>query len=214
MPKILMRRDTAANWTSANPTLASGEWALETDTGKMKLGDGTTTYNTLSYYTKEDDEWTKPADWPDIRSGAKDNSVYFLVGHGRDIHDLEKYYTIENGVLTAADNRVYWHNTEHGGGYGETATYFKAGFVPTNKTAYEIVCKRIRTTDGTSEINSSPFHVTGGTYDVSGSMPSCPGVYTCGMTERTIIGYEEFVVTYLCGKTEGERYASSKSNNK
>lgn len=92
MPKILMRRDTAANWTSANPTLASGEWALETDTGKMKLGDGTTAYNTLSYYTKEDDEWTKPSDWPDIRSGAKDNSVYFLVGHSED---YSKYNTFK-----------------------------------------------------------------------------------------------------------------------
>ena len=40
--KIQFRRDTAANWTSVNPTLASGEMGIETDTNKFKLGDGST----------------------------------------------------------------------------------------------------------------------------------------------------------------------------
>ena len=47
--KILIRRDTAANWTSANPTLASGELGGETDTGKLKLGNGSTAWNSLAY---------------------------------------------------------------------------------------------------------------------------------------------------------------------
>lgn len=46
---VQMRRDTAANWTSTNPTLASGEWGLETDTRLMKIGDGTTAWNSLAY---------------------------------------------------------------------------------------------------------------------------------------------------------------------
>ena len=46
---IQMRRDTAANWTSANPTLASGEWAYETDTKRRKMGDGTTAWTSLRY---------------------------------------------------------------------------------------------------------------------------------------------------------------------
>jgi hypothetical protein len=48
---IQVRRDTAANWTSANPTLAAGEWALETDTKKIKIGDGTTAWTSLPYGT-------------------------------------------------------------------------------------------------------------------------------------------------------------------
>jgi len=48
---IQLRRDTASNWTSANPTLASGELGLETDTGKLKLGTGALVWNSLSYYT-------------------------------------------------------------------------------------------------------------------------------------------------------------------
>lgn len=48
--QIKIRRDTAANWTAANPTLAQGEWALETDTKKVKIGDGTTAWATLPYF--------------------------------------------------------------------------------------------------------------------------------------------------------------------
>ena len=47
--QIQLRRDTAANWTSANPTLALGEFGLETDTMLYKVGDGTTAWNSLSY---------------------------------------------------------------------------------------------------------------------------------------------------------------------
>lgn len=49
MTKIQLRRDTAANWTANNPTPASGEPCFETDTGKFKIGDGTTAYNDLAY---------------------------------------------------------------------------------------------------------------------------------------------------------------------
>lgn len=47
--RILIRRDTAANWTAANPTLAAGELGGETDTGKLKLGNGSTAWNSLAY---------------------------------------------------------------------------------------------------------------------------------------------------------------------
>ena len=49
--KIQIRRDTAANWTSANPTLAQGELGLETDTGKLKAGTGSTAWTSLGYYS-------------------------------------------------------------------------------------------------------------------------------------------------------------------
>lgn len=47
--RILLRRDTAANWTSGNPVLASGELGYETNTGKFKIGNGSTAWNSLSY---------------------------------------------------------------------------------------------------------------------------------------------------------------------
>jgi len=48
--QIQLRRGTAAQWTSANPTLASGEVGVETDTNKQKIGDGTTAWNSLGYF--------------------------------------------------------------------------------------------------------------------------------------------------------------------
>jgi hypothetical protein len=47
--KIQVRRDSEADWASANPTLSQGEPGFETDTGKFKWGDGTTAWNDLDY---------------------------------------------------------------------------------------------------------------------------------------------------------------------
>jgi hypothetical protein len=47
--QIQLRRGTAAQWTSTNPTLAAGEQGYETDTGKLKIGDGSTAWNSLGY---------------------------------------------------------------------------------------------------------------------------------------------------------------------
>ena len=47
--QIQVRRGTASQWTSANPTLAAGEWGYETDTGKVKIGNGSTAWTSLSY---------------------------------------------------------------------------------------------------------------------------------------------------------------------
>jgi hypothetical protein len=49
MTHINQRRDTAANWTSANPVLQLGEVGWERDTLKAKLGDGVTAWNLLAY---------------------------------------------------------------------------------------------------------------------------------------------------------------------
>ena len=49
--QIQFRRDTAANWTSANPTLAAGELGLETDTTYYKIGTGSTAWTSLAYGT-------------------------------------------------------------------------------------------------------------------------------------------------------------------
>jgi len=53
--KIQLRRDTAANWASANPVLIDGEFGYETDTRKAKIGDNTLAYVDLPY-------------WPDTNS--------------------------------------------------------------------------------------------------------------------------------------------------
>jgi hypothetical protein len=47
--QIQFRRGTAAQWTTANPVLAVGEFGLETDTGQFKVGNGSTVWASLAY---------------------------------------------------------------------------------------------------------------------------------------------------------------------
>lgn len=47
--QIQYRRGTAAEWTAANTVLAVGEPGYETDTGKFKVGDGSTAWTSLAY---------------------------------------------------------------------------------------------------------------------------------------------------------------------
>jgi hypothetical protein len=53
--QIQVRRGTAAQWTSANPTLSSGEFGFETDTNKLKCGNGSTAWNSLAYIATDGD---------------------------------------------------------------------------------------------------------------------------------------------------------------
>ncbi len=47
--RIQLRRGGAQEWANANPTLAQGELGIELDTGRIKIGDGVTAWNTLRY---------------------------------------------------------------------------------------------------------------------------------------------------------------------
>lgn len=70
--QIQYRRDTATNWTTNNPVLYDGEIGYESDTGRLKVGDGITPWSTLLYwlpwqrglymdvYTTGSGSWTVP----------------------------------------------------------------------------------------------------------------------------------------------------------
>ena len=47
--RIQQKYDTAENWLTNNPILLQGELGYESDTGKIKIGDGTSSWNSLSY---------------------------------------------------------------------------------------------------------------------------------------------------------------------
>jgi hypothetical protein len=48
--RFQLRRDAAINWTTKNPTLASGEIGYELNTNLMKIGDGVTPWVSLQYF--------------------------------------------------------------------------------------------------------------------------------------------------------------------
>jgi len=51
MTKILHRRGSASQWASANTVLDASEIGYESDTGLFKIGDGSTAWNDLVYFS-------------------------------------------------------------------------------------------------------------------------------------------------------------------
>lgn len=69
---IQLRRGTAAEWSSANPVLASGEIGLETDTGLFKVGNGTNPWAARPYGGIQGADGAPGADGADGAPGTTD----------------------------------------------------------------------------------------------------------------------------------------------
>lgn len=87
--KIRLRNGTASQWSSANPILSVGEIGAENDTGKFKIGDGVTNYNSLSYAGS---------------TGATQTSPYRSLGDGSDGN-----LTLSSGTVNLTQD-VYYNN--------------------------------------------------------------------------------------------------------
>ena len=103
---IQIRRDTAANWTSNNPTPKQGEWCLEKDTGYTKQGDGTTAWNSLEYSTNMvfGSFWGNDIGWTQV---AVQNTWYNIVDAAISDGELNKVTHDGNGLLTVSEAGRY-----------------------------------------------------------------------------------------------------------
>jgi len=75
--RLLIRRDTSSNWTTNNPILGSGEPGYETDTRKIKYGDGVTPWASLPYFGAGG---TISVDWNDL-TGKPSTFTPSIHGH-------------------------------------------------------------------------------------------------------------------------------------
>lgn len=112
--RMQQRRGTSAQWTSANPVLASGEIGFETDTNKLKIGDGVNTWANLSYFIDETNLTASLGDYVEISSVGVPDGVASLDVNGfvpasqLDI-DLSPYYTsieVDTEISTAISGLV------------------------------------------------------------------------------------------------------------
>ena len=98
--RIRLRRGTASGWTSANPILAAGELGYETDTGKAKVGDGSTAWTSLSYLV----QWSTITGRPTvIASGSTQSEARTAIGLGSvdDTADAAKNVLSATKLTTA-----------------------------------------------------------------------------------------------------------------
>lgn len=64
------RKDVAADWAAANPVPLSAEPCWETDTKRLKIGDGTTPYNSLPYFGETDAELVRDTIAAALQAGS------------------------------------------------------------------------------------------------------------------------------------------------
>jgi hypothetical protein len=75
--RIQNRSDAASDWTSNDPILLEGEFGYESDTGKLKLGDGSTAWSSLIYFSIDTDGSIYVLDGKKINIGTgNDGQIY------------------------------------------------------------------------------------------------------------------------------------------
>jgi len=87
-------RGTASEWTTENPVLLAGEIGIETDTGKFKIGNGTTAWNSLAYHTHA---------WGDITSKP---STFTPSTHTHSQSDITNLVSDLSGKANASHNHA------------------------------------------------------------------------------------------------------------
>lgn len=145
--RIRLRRDTAANWASVNPILLLAEAGWETDTGKIKLGDGVNAWNDLDYSAK-------PITWKGVYSASVAYKVLDAVYYNSQSYICKSATTAgtlptntTNWDLLAAKGADGTNGTDGANGasivwrdaYSNTITYAQLDVVSYLGTSY--ICK-------------------------------------------------------------------------
>jgi len=185
---LQLRRGTAALWTSANPILAQGEEGYETDTGKMKIGDGITAWASLPYGGP---------------TGPASTQVLESYGDGSDGN-----VTISSGVTVLSRDMFYNNLTINGTGQINTSGYkiFVAGTLDISAAGVAAIFN-----NGSSGSNAATQ--TGGALGVAapGSTVAASAAATAGA--NSIVGGGNQATAASAGWNGGASNASGAGGN-
>lgn len=130
--RIVLRNDTAANWTLHNPTLLAGEAGYEVDTQKLKFGDGTTAWNDLPYFGDEAESLAKVYQTEINKGSDHQEAITSIVGaaelHNGDIAIVKERISGDKREYTAyVYNGTVWVAMD--GNYDADNVYFDKDLV-------------------------------------------------------------------------------------
>jgi hypothetical protein len=177
--KIQLRRDTAANWTAANPILAQGELGFEIDTNKSKVGDGVTAWNSRPY------TGVATAGWTQNGGGAVSRTVDSKL---KDVVSVKDFGAVGDGVAddTAAIQAAIDYVQSLGGGN----VVFPAGTYQTNNPlvislpGVRLVGTGVRRNTGASRIRGN--HIAGPVLRVKASHTVLENISVVASNDRRV----------------------------
>lgn len=119
--RIKFRRGTAAEFSSANPVLASGEPGFAVDTNTLKIGDGSTAWNSLSGISGGGGgggisnvvEDTTPQLGGNLDGQSKDISAIGNITAATGIYDVLDMTLISAGSEPAHSEGLVWYDSDN-----------------------------------------------------------------------------------------------------
>ena len=156
--RIQQKYDTSSNWTTNNPVLLKGEMGIESDTRKIKIGDGSSAWNSLSYISVE------TPSTPTFNTVYFENSASSLNGTNFTVSNYVVSTSIYAGTIsmTTPDGGTTYHagkidRQNEGKIYTYTYPSKTGTFALTNDIPSDYVkLTGNQTIDGTKTFNKAP----------------------------------------------------------
>lgn len=134
--KLVIRNDSAENWSTKNPTLLKGELGIEIDTNLFKIGNGTAAWTALPYANESAPAETTYQAIP--TAGQTDLEAIATAVGSAELHEGDTAICIRN--IGTADHKSYTAYVYNGtnwaamdGNYDASNVYFDADFTATEK---------------------------------------------------------------------------------